>query len=118
VGNPLAKLEPEVFDSKSSKAGYYQLGGTLVIRNCGVISGIVFQYYTSPITEESRYNSWIASSHPFAIIDEASKTVLASVGNLEKANFYANLVGSKLPRPSGHIAEILSANPIGYDSAE
>lgn len=118
VGRALSKIEPDAFNSNNSTSGYYQLGGTLVIKNCGVVSGIVFQFYTTPLTAVDNYNSWIASSHPFAIIDEASKTVLASVGNMEKANFYSNLVGSKLPRPSGHIAEILSSNAIGYDSAE
>lgn len=118
IGKALTKIEPEIYKGAGRKSGYYTLGGTLVIQNCGVVQGIVFQYYTTPITSDDRYNSWIASSHPFAIIDEASATVLASVGNMEKANFYRGLVGNKLPRPSGHIAEILSSNAIGYDSAE
>jgi hypothetical protein len=118
LSTAIPKIDPEVFNTNSSKPGYYTLGGTLVIQNCGVVSGIVFQFYTTPNTSETNYNSWIASKHPFAIIDEASRTVLASVGNLEKANFFAGLVGNKLPRPSGHIAEILSSNAIGYDSAE
>ena len=118
VGKQLTKIDPEIFQSARGKAGYYTLGGTLVIQNCGVIQGIVFQYYTSPVTSEESYNSWIASKHPFAIIDEASAAVFASVGNAEKANLFRGFVGNKLPRPSGHIAEILSSNAIGYDSAE
>lgn len=118
ISKPLDKIEPEIYTGNGRKSGYYTLGGTLVIQNCGVVQGIVFQYYTSPITSEDNYNSWIASKHPFSIIDEASGNMLASVGNLEKANFYRGLVGNKLPRPSGHIAEILSSNAIGFDSAE
>jgi hypothetical protein len=118
LSKAIPKIDPEVFNSSSATSGYYTLGGTLVIQNCGVVSGIIFQYYTAPVTTDDDYNSWIASKHPFAIIDEASRTVLASVGNLEKANFFAGLVGNKLPRPSGHIAEIISSNAIGYDSAE
>lgn len=118
VSKPLKKIDPPVFGSQTKESGYFLLGGTLVLQNCGLVTGIVFQYYTLPLVATDSYNSWLALKHPYSIIDEASKTVFASVGNAEKAGFYSGLVGSKVPRPSGHIAEILSANPIGYDSAE
>lgn len=118
VSEPLEVLEPSPFTGNSNKAGYYSLGGSLVLQNCGLVDSIVFQFYSNPVVEAGRYDSWIATKHPYAIIDEASKNVFMSVGNAEKANYFAMLVGGKMPRPSGHVAEILSSNPIGYDSAE
>jgi hypothetical protein len=118
VSSPLSVLEPSPFTGGASKSGYYTLGGSLVLQNCGLVDSVVFQFYSNPVVEVGNYNSWIATKHPYAIIDEASKNVFMSVGNAEKANYFANLVGGKLPRPSGHIAEILSSNSIGYDSAE
>lgn len=118
VSKPLAAIEPSPFTGANKDSGYYLLGGSLVLQNCGLVDAIVFQFYSNPVVEKDNFDSWIATKHPYAIIDEASKNVLASVGNAEKANYFGALVGGKLPRPSGHIAEIMSSNPIGYDSAE
>ena len=101
------------------QVGYTTIGGSIVIQSGGLSVGqLIFNYYTNPVVDESGFNSWVANNHPFAIIDDASAAVLYSVGNTERGNFFANLVGAKLPRPSGHVAEILGNNEIGYIQPE
>ena len=116
---PLEKLDLLSAMETKGQVGYTVVGGSLVIQSGGVpLSAIIFTYYTNPVTDLARYNSWIANNHPFAIIDDASAAVLASVGANERAGYFANLVGSKLPKPSGHVAEILANNDFGYVSQE
>lgn len=112
----LSKLQLDsVFDKAVGKQGYYTLGGTINIKANAAISKLLIRFYTTPLVAADNYNSWIASSFPYAIIDDATAAVLASVGNIEKANRFAVFVGSKLPKPSGHILDILANSPFGDD---
>ena len=117
ISPPLERLNLLDSYKKVGQAGYLTVGAALEIKSAATISRVLITYYSNPLTQEGSYDSWIATNHPFAIIDDASAGVLASVGNNERAGYFANLVGSKLPRPSGHIAEILSSNPLGESSS-
>lgn len=117
-GQPIPELDGDMDTNIVGQCGYTILGQSLNVYGMGALGGLYFRYYTLPVTDEANYNSWIAVKHPFAIIDEASAVVLASTGNNERAQFFRSLVGNKLPKPNGHIAEILSGNRIGYDSSE
>lgn len=110
----LNKLSLDEVSHGYGHQGYVVMGASLAIYFPWAVSRIHLTYYALPRVQTGQYDSWIANNHPFAIIDDASATVLASVGMNERANFFASLVGGKLPKPNGHVAEILAANPVGH----
>ena len=114
VDKPIPQIPTDRIFDKAGKQGYYVLGSTLNIFSHSVLQKVLIRFFSLPLTRGgSEYNSWIADRYPFAIIDDASAVVLASVGQLEKANRFRQLVGEKLPRPTGHIADILANEPFG-----
>lgn len=109
----IPKYDGSDFIPKKGMTTWTIYGTALNVAATQVFNALVVRYYTFPLTTEENYDSWLAHQFPFAIIDEASKDVLSSVGNNERAALFASLVGDKLPRPHGHIGEILSSVELG-----
>jgi hypothetical protein len=109
----IPKYDSAEFTPRKGVTTWTIYGTALNLTANQAFSSLLVRYYTFPLTTEDNYDSWIAHQFPFAIIDEASKDVLASVGNNERAALFASLVGGKLPRPNGHIGEILSSVELG-----
>lgn len=73
----------------------YVAGRVLEIR-----SSVEFQYallgcYVMPIVRVEAYSSWIADLYPYAIVHEAVRIVLATIGYVEEAARYSQLVAEQ-----------------------
>lgn len=83
-------------------------GSNITIRARNVFNAVAIEYYMNPETDMSKYDSWIASTYPFAIIDDAAATVFYAIGANEQGGSLRQRVGSKeRPDRDSHIHTIL-----------
>lgn len=88
----------EVLDSygrnKSDIA--YMAGRMLEIRAAAAFEYAILGCYVFPlVTPESKYSSWIADMHPYAIINEAARVIFKMIGYDEQSAQYNTLVAEE-----------------------
>lgn len=98
VGPPLAILDsPDVFMNEYQQEKMnvaYEAGLSLNIRTEAQIQKFVLGCYLNPNVTDAGFNSWIANSHPYALIFEAAAWVLKDIGKLEEEQSY-RLLGAE-----------------------
>lgn len=113
AGKKLTPTNPtDVFccDGTDKTNMWWLNGDSVVIKTAQKVNSFLFGYFRRPIvTPIAQYDSWMATQHPWAIIDEAAATIFASIGFDASAQLYRAKVGEKVPVPTGHIREILMA---------
>lgn len=73
----------------------YVAGRVLEIRSSVCFTKMLMGAYVLPIVREGAYNSWVAEQFPFAIIHEAARRVLRTIGNLEESNAQSQFVAEE-----------------------
>lgn len=73
----------------------YVAGRVIEIRSSTEFQFALLGCYVYPIVRETDYTSWVAEQFPFAIIHEASRRILYSIGKREEAKAQEGLTGEE-----------------------
>lgn len=96
---------------------YYYLRGTvLVVKTSRTVTGFNIDYLTYPLVNPlEQYNSWIANSvHQYAIVDEATVAIAASIGDNNMAQQFRAFVGARNILDT-HIHRLIAEEPLVSD---
>ena len=74
----------------------YVAGRVLELRSSVEFRYAIASFYVFPIVVEASYSSWAAEMYPWAIIYEAARTVMATLGQMEEANGMSVLAREQL----------------------
>jgi hypothetical protein len=88
-----ALTEDEIFDHyKVEKTDYfYRVGMALNIKSCRALSSAILSYYQFPNVQEATYSSWIATTYPEYIAEEAAAAVFKIIGKDDEAKIHRDL---------------------------
>lgn len=92
----LKVIEPsEIFDSYNvaKEDVCYLAGAVIQVRSSTKITDLLIGMYQNPVTGTETYDSWIGTTHPFAVVTEAAATVFKMIGYDEQAAMYKQLAG-------------------------
>lgn len=87
----------------------YIAGRVLQVRSSTEIRSMFMGCYVNPVVSESNYASWVAELQPFAIVYEAVRVVLKTIGKDAEANSYGSLVAEEYAE-----LKINSVSDVGY----
>jgi hypothetical protein len=73
----------------------YVAGRSLNIRSSCAFQSAIMLAYMMPVLDVTRYSSWIAQLHPWAIINEACRVIFKMIGYDEQSAQYNTLVAEE-----------------------
>jgi len=73
----------------------YVAGRVLEIRSSVEFQFALLGAYVYPVVREGAYNSWVAEQYPFAIIHEAARRILLSIGDRDESNGQRDLLAEE-----------------------
>lgn len=88
----------------------YVAGRMLEIKASIEFDTAIFGFYVNPIvTPSGSYGSWVANTHPGAIINEAARVIFKMIGYDEQSASYNTLVGEEYS-----LLKITGLSDVGY----
>lgn len=88
LGAFLKPVEPDqLFDyyEQKKKDVYYLAGKVINWISCTQDKGHIVGYWRFPDVGRSNYSSWIATTHPFAIVDMAASRIFRNIGQQDES---------------------------------